>query len=295
MTQWAREFGRAEINSPQGAGQGRPESNEAPPDPYRLRAMWVPGLFAFTLILCVGVSVGSVERMTPEDPWAAAAAELGVEPVRLGQGAAVYRNTCAVCHGPDGEGLPNLGKPLRNSEYVQSHSDDELFALVANGRQPSDPENTSGVLMPPRGARGLDDDRVHAVVAYMRAMQDTSKPFASVDAWSKPIFETALADGTEAVGAAVNAVGRDLFIASCSSCHGPRGEGMEGLGKPLAGSEFVQSKNDKELSTFIKMGRPVWDPDNTTGLDMPPKGGNPAITDDQIADIITYIRSLNTN
>lgn len=67
---------------------------------------------------------------------------------------------------------------------------------------------------------------------------------------------------------------------------------MEGLGKPLKASDFIASKSDAELLTFVKSGRPVWDAENTTGIDMPPKGGNPALTDDQIADIITFIRTL---
>jgi len=40
------------------------------------------------------------------------------------------------------------------------------------------------------------------------------------------------------------------------------------------------------------MGRASWDENNTTGLDMPPKGGNPAITDDQLQSIVDYLRAL---
>ena len=43
---------------------------------------------------------------------------------------------------------------------------------------------------------------------------------------------------------------------------------------------------------FVKTGRPASDPLNTTGVDMPPKGGNPAMTDQQIMDVIAYMRSL---
>lgn len=57
-------------------------------------------------------------------------------------------------------------------------------------------------------------------------------------------------------------------------------------------SEFVSGLSDQELLTFVKMGRPIWDAANTTGIDMPPKGGNPALTDDQLLNIIVYIRSL---
>lgn len=78
----------------------------------------------------------------------------------------------------------------------------------------------------------------------------------------------------------------------CIACHGANGQGVENLGKPFTTSDFVESQTDEELLAFVKTGRPVGDPLNTTGVDMPPKGGNPALTDDQILDIIAYIRTL---
>jgi disulfide bond formation protein DsbB len=34
--------------------------------------------------------------------------------------------------------------------------------------------------------------------------------------------------------------------------------------------------------------------DNTTGIAMPPKGGNPLVTDEQLQIIVAYLRSLRT-
>lgn len=89
------------------------------------------------------------------------------------------------------------------------------------------------------------------------------------------------------------AAGEELFNQVCIACHGPGGEGIEGLGLPFTTSDFIPSQSDQELLDFIKTGRPVGHPDNTTGVDMPPKGGNPALTDEQILDIIAYIRSVH--
>jgi disulfide bond formation protein DsbB len=58
-------------------------------------------------------------------------------------------------------------------------------------------------------------------------------------------------------------------------------------------SQFIASKSDPELLDFVKQGRPVTDPLNTTGVPMPAKGGNPALTDEQLFDIIAYIRTLH--
>jgi disulfide bond formation protein DsbB len=87
------------------------------------------------------------------------------------------------------------------------------------------------------------------------------------------------------------AKGKENF-ATCAGCHGPEGKGIEGLGKDMTSSEFIAGQTDEQLLAFIKTGRPASDPLNTTGVDMPGKGGNPALADAQILDIIAYIRSL---
>jgi disulfide bond formation protein DsbB len=87
--------------------------------------------------------------------------------------------------------------------------------------------------------------------------------------------------------------GKAQYDQICIACHGSGGEGIEGLGKPFTTSEFLREKNDAEMLEFIKTGRPSGDPLNTTGVDMPPKGGNPALSDEQILDIIAYIRTLH--
>lgn len=88
------------------------------------------------------------------------------------------------------------------------------------------------------------------------------------------------------------AAGEPLFQSTCAACHGPDGKGLPNLGKDFTGSEFVTEQSDAELVAFIKEGRPVSDPANTTGVDMPPKGGNPALTDEDLFDIVAYIRTL---
>lgn len=86
--------------------------------------------------------------------------------------------------------------------------------------------------------------------------------------------------------------GYELFVASCAACHGEGGEGIENQGMPLTTRGFVRGKSYADLVTFIKMGRPIWNAKNCSGLNMPPKGGNPAITDDQLQQIVEYIRAM---
>ena len=88
------------------------------------------------------------------------------------------------------------------------------------------------------------------------------------------------------------AKGKAKFDVTCSACHGPDAKGLTGLGKDLTSSTFSKGLSDPDLIAFLKKGRPASDSANTTKVDMPPKGGNPALTDQDLADIVTYVRSL---
>src|SRR5262245_5342831 len=103
----------------------------------------------------------------------------------------------------------------------------------------------------------------------------------------------AVSAGQSAAPAGDAAKGKQLFLGTCAACHGPNGEGVKGLGKDMTHSEFVAGLSDAELMEFIKKGRPIDDPLNTTGVMMPPKGGNPTLTDAQLTDIIAFIRSIH--
>ena len=85
--------------------------------------------------------------------------------------------------------------------------------------------------------------------------------------------------------------GEELFV-TCAACHGPQGEGVEGLGKDMTTSEFIAGKSDDELVEFIEVGRAPDDPLNTTGVAMLPKGGNPSLSDEDLYDIVAYIHTL---
>jgi disulfide bond formation protein DsbB len=87
--------------------------------------------------------------------------------------------------------------------------------------------------------------------------------------------------------------GKKQFDATCTACHGPTGEGITGLGKSLVESEWTKTQGDADLALFLSKGRPTNDPLNTTGIDMPPKGGNPALKDQDLVDIVGYLRTIH--
>jgi len=86
--------------------------------------------------------------------------------------------------------------------------------------------------------------------------------------------------------------GEDMYASSCSSCHGADAKGLPKLGKDLTTSAFLKGMSDDEAVAFVKVGRTASDPENTTGVAMPPKGGNPSLSDKDIAAIVTYLRTL---
>jgi mono/diheme cytochrome c family protein len=88
------------------------------------------------------------------------------------------------------------------------------------------------------------------------------------------------------------AAGEKVFMTTCATCHGRDAMGLPRLGKGLHHNEFTRGKTDAELVTFILEGRRANHPLNTTGVDMPPKGGNPALKQEDIENVVAYVRTL---
>lgn len=86
--------------------------------------------------------------------------------------------------------------------------------------------------------------------------------------------------------------GAKAYQSACIACHGVDAKGMPSLGKDLTTSAFLKGLPDAEAVLFLAKGRPASDPLNTTKVDMPPKGGNPALKDQDLADIVAWLRTL---
>lgn len=90
--------------------------------------------------------------------------------------------------------------------------------------------------------------------------------------------------------------GKTLFAgeAACFSCHGPDGSGVQALGPPLDGSEYVTGAPERLIRIMLHgMTGPVTVAGQTytPTADMPALGMNPMFTDQKIADIATYVRN----
>jgi disulfide bond formation protein DsbB len=210
------------------------------------------------------------------------------------KGRDLFATTCVACHGSDARGVTGLGKNLVTNNFVAAQTDDQLRQFLIEGRP-----NAVPVGMPPKAGRDdLTDEDLRSIVAYMRGLQDVRRmpelPAMVIDlAPSAAQKDAAMAAaGGDAELAAYIASGDKLYHSSCIACHGKAGAGIAGNGKALADNEFVRSLDDDGLLAFIKQGRSPTDKKSTTGIQMPPKGGNPAMTDDDILDVIAYLRTL---
>jgi mono/diheme cytochrome c family protein len=87
-------------------------------------------------------------------------------------------------------------------------------------------------------------------------------------------------------------MGQINYSIFCISCHGPDAKGLPDQGLDLTASQLLHKSTDEELLQFVIQGRPIDHPDNTTGVEMPPRAGFPNLEDAQILTIIAYLRSL---
>jgi len=89
---------------------------------------------------------------------------------------------------------------------------------------------------------------------------------------------------------ASNGPGAQVFSNNCSSCHGATGQGVAGSFPPLANNPTVTGDPNKVIGIVLGgLHEPITVNGQSYNGQMPPWKGT--LTDKQIADVITYIRS----
>jgi disulfide bond formation protein DsbB len=126
--------------------------------------------------------------------------------------------------------------------------------------------------------------------------QPQTTPAASPAPFAQTPTAVAATSSAPAASAAVKAgdaaAGKKTFGVTCTACHGDNAKGIKGVGKDLTTSAFVKAQNDEQLLAFIIKGRDANDPANTTHVAMPPKGGNMQATDQDLMNVVAYLRTL---
>jgi mono/diheme cytochrome c family protein len=85
--------------------------------------------------------------------------------------------------------------------------------------------------------------------------------------------------------------GRAVFNLTCAACHQSTGQGLPGQFPPLAGSEWVNTEGANRIvrALMTGLGGPITVLHNQFNNSMPP--WKDTLTDEQIAHVLTFIRS----
>lgn len=190
---------------------------------------------------------------------------------QLEQGAQLYAENCAVCHGQNGEG--RIGATL-SKDWPSIRPELTVRTIIEQG--------VSGSVMPAWGQEyggPLSQGEVDALLVYILSWQTggapvmTPQPTATLRPALSPVPEV---EGDPNRGGV-------LFDENCAMCHGPNAEGR--IGATLAKS-WPGIRPDLSIKTSISNGipgspMPAWSQSN----------GGPLVEQD-INDLVAFILAL---
>ncbi len=210
-----------------------------------------------------GFAVGQSASSGTSGASAAASGALVQSGGDLSAGGDLYMQTCAACHGVQGQGVPGQGPTLQGQGAAGA-----AFALYT-GRMPL-PEN--GVPSQPRDKPILTQAQIQLLVNYVAHIA----PGPTI-----PPVDTSGAD---------IAAGRQLFINNCAACHGPDAAGGA-IGGPgqINGLPGIFIAPSLHSATAQIIGDAV-----VTGPAPMPKFNFPLKQIDEIAAYIKYLQSAPT-
>jgi len=181
-------------------------------------------------------------------------------------GAKLYRENCAACHGLTGSG--GVGVPLRLPDFLAIVDDAYLAKTIRRGRP--------GRVMP--AFNQLSDAEIQSIIKYLRQGVDAPRV--------KPVK----------VGKGDAKRGSELYDAYCSGCHGDHGQGGHGTGvtfsRPrdlpilppaLNNPGFLSAASDELVKSTLFYGR------RGTPMESFAKRG---LTDQKLDDLVAYVRGF---
>ena len=135
--------------------------------------------------------------------------------------------------------------------------------------------------MPAGMLDGLNDERAEDLLAYIRTLRNDVPPLPEKDPNAK------VKDNDQAKGAHAN--GLKVYQANCQVCHQDKGQGLHPAFPPLAKSEWVSGPVENLIRIQLRglSGNITVAGKEYNGV-MP---ANATMSDQDIADVLTYIRS----
>jgi mono/diheme cytochrome c family protein len=234
-------------------------------------------------------------------------------------GKQIFATNCQTCHNTEGKGgISNPGSkdgtvpPLNPIDPTLISADPKTYAtnldlFIEHG---STPEGVSPTFsMPAWGdKKALTPQQIADVIAYVMSLN----PVTNVAATTAPTplggVDIARPSNPGGPGAAISLTGdvnsgKQIFASNCVTCHNTEGKGgisnpgsSDGTVPPLNPIDSTLVSTDYKtfatnLDLFIEHGSTPEGPGPT--FSMPAWGDKKALTPQQIADVISYVISLN--
>ncbi|MGB1884158.1 MAG: c-type cytochrome [Gammaproteobacteria bacterium] len=219
----------------------------------------------------------SGETMAMESTAAVSAPTAEAAPVAAGDlGKSTYNSVCFACHAQGIAGAPKYGDATAWADRLAKGRDTNV-ANAINGF------TGSAGLMPAKGGNpALSDEAVAAAVDYMLEAAGGEAAPTAEPAAAAPSADAAVEEA--AATTADSGRGKEVYDAACFVCHTPGAAGAPKLGDGTAWGPRIEKGVDALYNNSINgfMG--------SNGM-MPPKGGRPDFSDEDVKAAVDFMVS----
>jgi mono/diheme cytochrome c family protein len=166
----------------------------------------------------------------------------------------------------------------RSEASVSSWTEADIVALLSTGLSPKGSAFGPMAEVVYESLQHLRDEDLRAMASYLQSLPERT-----------PRAPRQIIRLTEAERSASVKRGAHVYSKQCADCHGEQGEGISPAGCPLAGNRAVtMASSVNPIRVVLQGGYPPGTKGNSRPFGMPPFGST--LTDQQIADVLTYVR-----
>ena len=170
------------------------------------------------------------------------------------------------------------GDPLTG---LGSFTEDDIVRLLQTGRTSSTAVFGGMTDVVSRSTQYMSQQDLHAVARYLKTLPGGGEesPF-SYDSFV----------GNQLAAGRVQARGARDYLNNCAACHLFSGRGYQDMFPALAGNPITNGRDPSSLISIVLRGASIPATERTpTAFTMPPFAGT--LTDEQVADVVTFIRT----
>lgn len=151
--------------------------------------------------------------------------------ILITEGRSLYEENCALCHGPDGEGVD--GPPLNDSNLLSETSNQTLFSVISSGVPNTEMPAWNQIHGGP-----YTDQEIRQLVAFIRNWEEDAPDRQDMAMMGDPVN------------------GLVIYSDTCTICHGEQGAGTNAA-PALNNPERLSALDDEWYIETISEGRPA--------------------------------------